>query len=362
MGAAIGYGLASRQSRVLVLDGGDRDLRAANANFGLVWLHGKGVDMPAYYHLTRRSVEAWPEFVRELTETTAVDLQYEHSGGLVLCLGDEQLERRRQTLLRLHAQIGPGTEIDWEMLDRSGVRKLMPKVELGRTVVGASFGRLDGHANPLRLLASLHAGIIRKGGALRGGSTVHSVRRMPNGRFIIGFGSQHVSATRIVIAAGIGSKSLAAQVGLDVPVRPQRGQILVTERVAPFLSLPTLDVRQTREGTVMIGATHEEVDLDCSTTSEAAASLSANALRQFPALRDIRLVRQWAGLRILTPDGFPIYAQSDTHPGAFLALCHSGVTLAAAHADLLARGIAAGRLPASLDVFHHRRFDVPKAA
>ena len=39
----------------------------------------------------------------------------------------------------------------------------------------------------------------------------------------------------------------------------------------------------------------------------------------------------------MTPDGYPIYAQSQTHPGAFVALCHSGVTLAAFHARELAR-------------------------
>jgi glycine/D-amino acid oxidase-like deaminating enzyme len=160
----------------------------------------------------------------------------------------------------------------------------------------------------------------------------------------------------------MGSKAIARQVGLDVPIRPQRGQILVTEKVMPILPLPTLDVRQTREGSVMIGATHEEVGLDCSTTAEAAAALSANAVRQFPALAEVSVVRQWAGLRILTPDGFPVYAESESHPGAFVALCHSGVTLAAFHAGLLAESIAAGRLPASLNVFHHRRFDVPQAA
>ena len=81
-----------------------------------------------------------------------------------------------------------------------------------------------------------------------------------------------------------------------------------------------------------------------------------------PALADVALVRQWAGLRIMTPDSYPIYAQSPSHPGAFVALCHSGVTLAAVHAAELAEAIASGSLPATLDPFHQRRFDVPKAA
>ena len=67
VGAAIAYGLARRKLRVLVLDGDDGDFRAARANFGLVWLQGKGINMPAYQVLTRSasssgriSTASWP--------------------------------------------------------------------------------------------------------------------------------------------------------------------------------------------------------------------------------------------------------------------------------------------------------------
>ncbi len=358
VGAAIGYGLASRGVDVVVLDGEDRDFRAANANFGLVWLHAKGLEMPAYRHLTRGSVLLWPEFSAELSSATNLDLEYEQTGGLGLCLGEEEFERRRTLMSRLDV----GADPDWEMLDHDALSKLLPKARLGPAVTGASFGRRDGHANPLRLLAALHAGIIRRGGRLRGGSVVRSVNADGHGSFAIEFGNERLSAGRVVIAAGLGSKALAAQVGLDVPLRPQRGQILVTERLEPFLPLPMADMRQTRDGTVMMGTTNEEAGFDGSTTVEAAAAISDTALQSIPALSEATLVRQWAGLRILTPDGFPIYAESPRDPGAFVALCHSGVTLAAMHAGLLAEGIAAGRLPSQLDVFHPRRFDVPKAA
>lgn len=112
----------------------------------------------------------------------------------------------------------------------------------------------------------------------------------------------------------------------------------------------------------MIGATQDGADFDTSTTSEGGAVLSARAIRRVPALADVTLVRQWAGLRIMTPDEHPIYAESEAHPGAFVALCHSGVTLAAAHSAILAEAVAAGSLPTQLADFHQRRFDVPQAA
>jgi glycine/D-amino acid oxidase-like deaminating enzyme len=361
VGATIAYGLARRNVRVWMIDGADRDLRAANANFGLIWLQGKGMNMPAYQMHTRDSVALWPDFSAELADLTGADVQYERNGGLQICLGEADFEHRRDTLLRLHNQLG-GLAADWEMVDREALGKLLPRVGLGAEVSGASYGRSDGHVNPLRLLAALHAGLVRRGGEIRGGVQVESIQAHPRGGFELELSCGRMWAGRVVIAAGHGSKALAEQVGIHLPVRPQRGQILVTERTEPFLPLPTSGLRQTREGTVMIGATHDEVGFDTSTTTDAAAALSAKAIRRIPTLGGLKLIRQWAGLRILTPDRHPIYSESKSHPGAFVAVCHSGVTLAAVHEARLAEAIASGGLPPSFDAFHQRRFDVPQAA
>lgn len=361
VGAAIAYGLASRNVRVLVVDGEDRDFRASYANGGLVWLQGKGLNMPAYQKLTRASVALWPSFCAELSDLIGIDLQLEQNGGLWLATDHDEWEQRRDLLSTWHGQL-EGVEKDWEMLDRAEVARLLPNLDLGADVIGASFGHGDGQVNPLRLLTALHAGILRRGGELRGGMPVRSLRSSAEGAFTVDFGNERAAAQRIVVAAGLGSKELAAQVGLDVPIRPQRGQMLVTERLEPFLPLPLFGVSQTQQGTVLIGTTNEEVGFDTSTTSTAATALCSMAQRWIPALGAAKLVRHWSGLRIMTPDGHPVYAESESHPGAFIAVCHSGVTLAAAHASILADAVAAGSLPSSLETLHHRRFDVPKAA
>jgi hydrogen cyanide synthase HcnC len=64
----------------------------------------------------------------------------------------------------------------------------------------------------------------------------------------------------------------------------------------------------------------------------------------------------WAALRVMSPDGFPIYEQSERFPGAFAATCHSGVTLAGAHALALAPAILDGVLPEALSAFASARF------
>lgn len=361
VGAAIAYGLAQRGARVILLDGDDSDFRAATANFGLVWSQGKGIDMPAYQELTKSSADNWPDLCADLQEVTAIDLEFEQMGGLTMCVGEAEYEARRNKLTRLQTQLASDTK-DWQMIDRSELEVLLPKVTLGDGITGASFSKRDGHVNPLKLLAALHLGVVRKGGEMRSRSIVRSIHKHANGPFELEFGDDRLSADRIVIAAGLGSKALAAQVGIDLPVRPQRGQILVTERLESFLPFPTHSIRQTRDGTVMVGATHEDAGFDSSTTTKGAAYLAVKALRQFPALGSATVVRQWAGLRIMTPDSYPIYAESELCPGAFVATCHSGITLAPSHANILAAAITSGQLPQPLSAFNPGRFHVSQAA
>jgi glycine/D-amino acid oxidase-like deaminating enzyme len=109
----------------------------------------------------------------------------------------------------------------------------------------------------------------------------------------------------------------------------------------------------------MLGDSQEDVGFDTSQTASAMQAIARRATLSFPWLRDLQIVRAWAALRVIPPDGLPIYDQSETCPGAFSANCHSGVSLAGAHANLLAPMIAAGALDMSLDLFSAGRFDVP---
>jgi glycine/D-amino acid oxidase-like deaminating enzyme len=147
-------------------------------------------------------------------------------------------------------------------------------------------------------------------------------------------------------------------VGLNAAVRPQRGQVLVTERMKPFLHYPTITVRQADEGSVMLGDSIEEGNPSLTVGTDVLAKMADRAMRMFPGLANVNVVRTWSAQRVMTKDGCPIYDESSEYPGAFLANCHSGVTLAPRHALTLAPLIATSRLAAELDAFSARRFDV----
>jgi hydrogen cyanide synthase HcnC len=357
VGAAIGWGLARAGQRVAVLDEGDVAYRASRGNFALVWVQSKGLGMPEYATWTRRSSDGWAGFAQTLNEETGLDVAFQRPGGFTLCLSDAELAARANTMRRLHNQPRM-MQYPYEMLERGAVEKMLPQI--GPEVVGGSYCPLDGHCNSLRLLRALHTGLKQHGADYLPNHIVDKIEPR-GGAFRLVTTGGDVSAGKIVLAAGNGNARLGPMVGLTVPVRPQRGQIVVTERARPFLPYPVVTIRQTDEGSVMLGDSVEEAGWDDRVGSSVIATIANRATRMFPLLAGLNVVRSWAALRVMTADGFPIYEQSAICPGAFVATCHSGVTLAANHALAVAPMIAAGRLDADLDVFTARRFDVPTA-
>ncbi|MBP6813415.1 MAG: FAD-binding oxidoreductase [Burkholderiaceae bacterium] len=356
VGLCVAYGLARAGQRVRVLDEGDVAFRAARGNFGLVWVQGKGRDRPDYARWTMASARQWPAFAAELAQRTGVDVALAQPGGLTLCLDDAELAERAAGLRRLRDDLG--ADYPFDVLDPAQVRALSPHV--GAQVCGAIYCPLDGHVSPLRLLRALVQAFESLGGELCTDTRVDELIYRDNG-FHVRCGPRWQAASRVVLAAGLGNRRLAPAVGLRAPVQPNRGQILVTERLQPFLRHPTMQVRQTEDGVVQIGDSMEDVGFDDRTSLAQLARIADRAVRCFPLLTDVNIVRTWGALRVMSPDGFPVYQASMQCPGAFVVTCHSGVTLAAQHASVLADWIIGGREPPHMAGFKAERFDVQAA-
>jgi len=359
VGLSIARGLAGQGLRIAILDEGDVARRASRGNFALVWVQSKGLGMARYGAWTTGSAALWPGFAAALRAETGHDVALSQPGGYSLCLSEAELDARRASMMRMHNQ--PGWEpVPWEVQDHARIARAMPA--LGREVAGGVFCPLDGHVNSLRLFRALHQGALARGAAYLPDQPVRDIAPQPGGGFCITTPAGVIEAGRVVLASGLGNAALAPMVGLSAPVRPQRGQVLVTEKTAPFLPHPVATLRQTDEGGVMIGDSKEEAPPDEAAAPGVLAVMARRAARMFPVVGGLNIVRSWGALRVMSQDGFPIYDQSPTAPGAFLATCHSGVTLAAAHSELLAPMIARGALDDSVAAFSARRFDVPSAA
>lgn len=359
IGAAVGYGLTRLGLRVRVLDGADDALRASRANFGLVWVQGKGVNRPEYADWSLRASELWPEFAEELSGDSDLPVPYSRPGGVALALSEDELQDSVARLETLRQEAGANS-YPFEVLDHTQLARMLPG--LGEKVVGGTYCPLDGHTNPLKLLRALHTGLQRRGGIYSGNREVEAIEASAGGYRVRCRGGESHEAGKVVIAAGLGNRALAATVGLNVPVAPLWGQIIVTERCQPLFDMPTLHLRQTDEGGFLLGVSEQDTGFETPTKAEVMRAMAARNAAMFPFLEGLRIVRTWSGLRVMTPDGFPIYDQSKSHPGVFVVTGHSGVTTAANHARLLAAWIADGTLPDEISALGAGRFDVQASA
>jgi len=356
VGSAVALGIAERGARVIMLDEGDRAFRAARGNAGLVWYQGKGQGMRRYQEWSLEATHLWPEFAERLHHLTGIDVSYQKPGGLSLCLGEEGFESRKNLMEQIR-QEAAAHAYDCEMLDRKTVQELLPNIRLGDTVVGASYSVHDGHVNPLSLLRALHAGVKRAGGLYYPGHSVFNINR--KGKvFVVQTPLQSFSAPKLVIAAGNGTGRLAKAVGMHIPVAPEKGQVLVTERTRPCLPMPCHSFRQTAEGSFLLGSSQENMGYDIQTKPKVIQNIADRAKKTLPMLAGLRIVRCWAALRVMTPDKMPIYEESESYPKAFAIALHSGVTLASLHASKVVQWVLEGDQPQGFKSFSSRRFNV----
>jgi len=358
IGSAVSYGLTEQGVSVAIIDEGDIALRGARGNFGLVWFQGKGLGMQRYVEWCLEATQKWPEFAQELEDKTGLSINYQKPGGLELCRGETDYNQRRQELDDLRQQADNG-KYDCELIDRKELQSLIPRMKLGLNIIGATFSPHDGHVNSLFLLRAMHKAIKLAGGRYFPGNAVVDIHH--DGHVFTAKTQQdRFCAPKLVLAAGLGIPPLAAMLDMKIPVQPERGQILVTERLRPVLPYPLSGIRQTAEGSLMFGASNEPVGYNTTVTTGVIRHIAGRAVEAFPCLSSIRIIRTWGALRPLTPDEFPIYHESKTYPGAFVLTSHSGVSLASLYATHIPHWILNGEQPYEFDAFHLRRFHVPK--
>jgi hydrogen cyanide synthase HcnC len=136
-----------------------------------------------------------------------------------------------------------------------------------------------------------------------------------------------INCATLVNAAGAWAAEIARWAGSDeLPVRPVKGQIVLSERLPKMLGgcVTATDCYflQKDNGAVLIGSTTEEAGFDVSTTAEAVANLARGAMRCLPALREVQIKRCWAGLRPCTPDELPILGPAAGVDGLIHAAGH----------------------------------------
>ncbi|MFJ3103287.1 NAD(P)/FAD-dependent oxidoreductase [Streptomyces sp. NPDC086835] len=366
VGAACAYYAARSGLSVIVIDRGPVAGGTTGAGEGNLLVSDK--EPGPELELALLSARLW----RELSDVLPSRVEYEAKGGLVVASGEASL-----TVLRDLAARQEWAGVKNQEVAGDGLRDLEP--HLSPDLAGGFHYPQDAQVQPA--LAAAH--LLRAGQdsgrvLLRLGEEVTGVLKSRSGEVRgVRTASGDLHAPWVVNAAGTWGGRLAGLAGVDLPVLPRRGFVLVTEPLPRVVrhKVYTADyvadvasgsaalqtsavVEGTPAGPVLIGASRERVGFDRTLSVEALRRLAAQATRLFPVLSRVRAIRTYAGFRPYLPDHLPAIGPDPRVPGLLHACGHegAGIGLAPATGMIVARILSGGELPMDIAPFRPDRF------
>ena len=358
VGASIAYHLSRRKDvAVTVLE---RDEPCAGASgHSFAWLNSFGKDPVSYHHFNRRSIDIWDRFARRLDG----DLDLHWGGELRWEYTPERAGALRQRIKQLQVWGYP-----IRIIPSDELRELEPGLSPG-PVMTASFSEIDGRVDPLKVIEAC----LQR--ACEAGSTVHT--HTPADKLCLdNRGSIEAVSTPngeigcdvVVLANGTATTELAATAGVHIPQQYSPGVVVRTDPQPPILKnvsvlhLPPIDedrheihLRQSADGTLAIGqGSQESVDRDDS--QEHADDLLSRAVHYLPDLAGARAIPTPMGFRPMPIDELPVIGFCDAAPNLYIALMHSGVTLAPLVGELTTVEIVDGACVEMLAPYRPERF------
>lgn len=370
IGASVAYHLTLETIQPVILEAHSIASGSSGACEGLLLLQSKrpGIHLEMAMQSTRR----FPA----LSEELGTDIEYENKGGLVVM---ETVEEREAMQVFVEKQKACGAEITF--LATRDAREMEPA--LSPEIAGATYSTFDSQANPLKMTHGFLKAAKRNGAQLFTQTPAKDIR-LSNGYVSAVVTEKGIIETPLVInAAGAFGARVAAMVGLEMPIKPRRGQILITEAMPPILKRCLLSakyiaakfnpkiaeargvgfaVEQTANGNILIGSTREFVGFNRKTTYEGIISIARTIARVIPSIKKLHIIRAFAGLRPYTPDGLPILGESEQVKGFIMATGHEGdgITLSPLTGEIIAQLVATGKASFPLEPFRAERFSEAK--
>lgn len=316
VGACIAWHLARAGAQVTVLEAYAAGGRATRDSWA--WINASWGNPLPYFRLRQRSMREWQRVGLQLPDVGLV-----HCGGLIWDLPPEQLEAYAAE----HSAWGYGLE----RVNAEQALRLEPGIK--HAPAFALFVAEEGKVEPLAAaLAFLHA-------AQRLGATVHAHTPVTallrsHGR-ISGVRTEHQTfeADEVVVAAGTASANLLSGSGLNYPVDAPAGLLVHSKPTAPLLRMllmaPGLHVRQTTEGRLVAGADYVG-SIEGLDPQLLAQQLFSKVQAMVRGAENLEMDFYTLGHRPTPGDGFPMVGRPGNTDGLYMAVTHSGVTLAPA--------------------------------
>lgn len=374
IGCSVAYYLSRRGQKVLLVEKKDHAQGSAGATDGVVSYHtkkpGKQMDL---------AVQSMKLF-KSLSDDLQEDIEYEEN-----CGGFQAAEDKDQwDMLCSIAQKQRESGVEVKMLRIDEARKIEPM--LAPDLYGILYAPSGAKVEPIRLTMGFLHGAKRLGTTVINHTAMTGITKNCAGAVtgVTVEDGANYEADKVVIACGSWSAEVGKLAGIELPIKPRKGQLIITEPIGHFMEctmqcalynvikyMPekitdpkvlkmgaSLSMHQTRDGGLLIGGTREWADFDRTNTFEAIEAILRRAVRFFPGIKDVSIIRAFAGLRPYSPDGLALIGPTKKVPGLYIAAGHEGdgIALAPITGKLISEEIVDGRTSYPIDTFSPDRF------
>ncbi len=319
VGCSIGFELAKAGMRVCVLERGGIGEESSVAAAGMLSGQHGVTNFGARYQLHLEARELHARLADELRELTGVDVGFCRWGLLELLFSPGEVRAADRCYA---AQTQAGLRV--ERLSREATLALEPA--LTPDLQGSIRYVDEAHVHNGRLTVALAEAAQCVGVELHSGEPALALIRQ--GERVVGVRTptEGVYAETVIVANGAWSSELLRPLGLMLPVKPMRGQMLavrtVPRAVGQVIYGRHMYIVPRPDGETLVGATVEDVGFRKEVTLEGLEELVQAGRRIAPSLMGLPVMRTWAGLRPGSPDGLPLLGPVEGMPGLLLAVGH----------------------------------------
>jgi glycine oxidase len=350
IGLSTAWHLKKRGAQVLLFDRQKPAQEASAAGAGMLPLHSVAFDTPALFELSRLSYCLYPSWVREIKRASGLDPEWINSGSMGLLFSEKEEKNARVLATRL---VDLGMEVRWLGAKEASRREpVLPK-----NIRKALYLPETAQIYPPAMCKAAERAIRRAGVTIFSDEPIKSL--VVRGGRIVGVktAARTVGADAVVLATGAWAAGLLKPLGIDLPVYPLRGQVLLLQGprsgLKSILFATGYYAVPRRNGEIYVGSTLEKAGFDKDVTPDGMASLAAAAVNMLPGLKPLGVSGYFAGLRPGSVDGHPFLGPVPGAEGLFIAAGHHthGHLLAAASGLLISQLVLDGKTDMDLAPF-----------
>lgn len=287
------------------------------------------------------------------------DVEFIQNGYLMVTYSEAEAAMLKKNLI-LHEKLG----IPVQFLSKEDVGEIVPSLNRER-IVASTICMEDGQANPFKVTDAYYRAAERMGVEFNTYTEVTGFQVQGNRIEAVITSNGKISTPLVINATGPYAKFISQMLGHELPVEPERHQIVVTEPLEPFLKPMVMNFfhktyfQQVVNGSMLIGygVDDEPKGINYNCSWQFLQNLSKKIIEQIPIMKDVNIIRQWAGHYGISPDGQPVLGPVPEVEGYYLALgCGKGFMLSPMIGELIAQCVTGRETTLPIDILSIERF------